>query len=111
MCRCILLSAYVSVILNTSSKFFFHRDFRTAFLVFNNISNGDKLQCQRISDANNASNTFSSLFANVLGSDHAKHNTSISDNSLIISLLKLCSSLIQTELPRQLSVTFKKLFV
>ncbi|KAL9897854.1 dual E2 ubiquitin-conjugating enzyme/E3 ubiquitin-protein ligase BIRC6-like isoform 3-T4 [Glossina fuscipes fuscipes] len=74
-----------------------------SFLVFNNISNGDKLQCQRISDANNASNTFSSLFANVLGSDHAKHNTSISDNSLIISLLKLCSSLIQTELPRQLS--------
>lgn len=76
-----------------------------AFLVFNNISNGDKLQCQRTSDTNNASNSFSSLFANVLGSDHSKQNCPISDNSLIISLLKLCSSLIQTELPRQLTVS------
>ncbi|XP_037827973.1 baculoviral IAP repeat-containing protein 6 isoform X2 [Lucilia sericata] len=74
-----------------------------SFLVFNNISNGDKIQCQRTSDTNNASNSFSSLFANVLGSDHSKQNCPISDNSLIISLLKLCSSLIQTELPRQLT--------
>ncbi|XP_075144573.1 BIR repeat containing ubiquitin-conjugating enzyme [Haematobia irritans] len=73
-----------------------------SFLVFNNISNGDKLQCQRTSDTNNTGNSFSSLFANVLGSDHSKQNCPISDSSLIISLLRLCSSLIQTELPRQL---------
>ncbi|XP_059217801.1 baculoviral IAP repeat-containing protein 6 isoform X2 [Stomoxys calcitrans] len=73
-----------------------------SFLVFNNISNGDKLQCQRTSDTNNTGNAFSSLFANVLGSDHSKQNCPISDSSLIISLLRLCSSLIQTELPRQL---------
>lgn len=75
-----------------------------AFLVYNNISNGDKIQCQRSTDATNSSNTFSSLFANVLGSENTKQNTSISDNSLIISLLKLSSSLIQTELPQQSSV-------
>ncbi|XP_073817547.1 BIR repeat containing ubiquitin-conjugating enzyme isoform X2 [Musca autumnalis] len=74
-----------------------------SFLVFNNISNGDKIQCQRTSDTNNTGNSFSSLFANVLGSDHSKQNCPISDSSLIISLLRLCSSLIQTELPRQLT--------
>ncbi|KAM7359256.1 BIR repeat containing ubiquitin-conjugating enzyme isoform 2-T2 [Cochliomyia hominivorax] len=74
-----------------------------SFLVFNNISNGDKLQCQRTSDTTNNNNSFSSLFANVLGSDHTKQNSPLSDNSLIISLLKLCASLIQTELPRQLT--------
>lgn len=81
-----------------------------AFLVFNNISNGDKLQCQRTSDNSNTGNSFSSLFANVLGSDHSKQNCPISDSSLIISLLRLCSSLIQTELPRQLTVSFSFCF-
>lgn len=81
-----------------------------AFLVFNNISNGDKLQCQRTSDNSNTGNSFSSLFANVLGSDHSKQNCPISDSSLIISLLRLCSSLIQTELPRQLTVSFSFYF-
>uniref|UniRef100_W8AIN7 Dual E2 ubiquitin-conjugating enzyme/E3 ubiquitin-protein ligase BIRC6 n=1 Tax=Ceratitis capitata TaxID=7213 RepID=W8AIN7_CERCA len=72
-----------------------------SFLVYNNISNGDKLQCQRSSDCNNATSTFSNLFANVLGSENTKQNTTLSDNSLIISLLKLSSSLAETELPRQ----------
>ncbi|XP_037945587.1 baculoviral IAP repeat-containing protein 6-like isoform X2 [Teleopsis dalmanni] len=72
-----------------------------SFLVNNNISNNDKLQCQRISDNSSAANTFCNLFANVLGSDNTKQNASISDNSLIISLIKLSSSLIQIELPRQ----------
>ncbi|XP_036324883.1 baculoviral IAP repeat-containing protein 6 isoform X2 [Rhagoletis pomonella] len=72
-----------------------------SFLVYNNISNGDKLQCQRSSDCNNATSTFSNLFANVLGSENSKQNTTLSDNSLIISLLKLSSSLAETELPRQ----------
>ena len=75
--------------------------------MFNNISNGDKLQCQRSSDSINTTNTFNSLFANVLGSDNNKQNTSISDNSLIISLIKLCSSLIYTELPRQPCVSIE----
>lgn len=78
--------------------------------MFNNISNGDKLQCQRTSDNSNTGNSFSSLFANVLGSDHSKQNCPISDSSLIISLLRLCSSLIQTELPRQLTVSFSFYF-
>ncbi|XP_067616443.1 baculoviral IAP repeat-containing protein 6 isoform X2 [Eurosta solidaginis] len=72
-----------------------------SFLVYNNISNGDKLQCQRSSDCNNATSTFSNLFANVLGSENSKQNTTLSDNSLIVSLLKLASSLAETELPRQ----------
>nr|XP_014092668.2 baculoviral IAP repeat-containing protein 6 isoform X3 [Bactrocera oleae] len=72
-----------------------------SFLVYNNISNGDKLQCQRSTDCNNATSTFSNLFANVLGSESTKQNTTLSDNSLIISLLKLSSSLAETELPRQ----------
>ncbi|XP_055907013.1 baculoviral IAP repeat-containing protein 6 isoform X1 [Eupeodes corollae] len=71
-----------------------------SFLVYNNIANADKIQCQRSSDANSSTNNFSSLFANVLGSENSKQNASLSDNSLIISLLKLSSSLIQTELAR-----------
>ncbi|XP_054725362.1 baculoviral IAP repeat-containing protein 6 isoform X3 [Anastrepha obliqua] len=72
-----------------------------SFLVYNNISNGDKLQCQRSSDSHNASTTFSNLFVNVLGLENSRQNTTISDNSLIISLLKLSSALAETELPRQ----------
>lgn len=76
-----------------------------AFLVYNNISNGDKLQCQRGNENNNAGNNFSNLFANVLGSENpTKQNATICDNSLIINLLKLSSHMVLTEMPRQPSV-------
>ncbi|XP_030370289.1 baculoviral IAP repeat-containing protein 6 isoform X2 [Scaptodrosophila lebanonensis] len=74
-----------------------------SFLVYNNISNGEKLQCQRTNDNTNAGNNFSNLFANVLGSENPNKQSSIiiSDNSLIINLLKLSSHLVLTEMPRQ----------
>ncbi|XP_070142867.1 dual E2 ubiquitin-conjugating enzyme/E3 ubiquitin-protein ligase BIRC6 isoform X3 [Drosophila kikkawai] len=73
-----------------------------SFLVYNNISNGDKLQCQRGNENNNAGNNFSNLFANVLGSENpTKQNATICDNSLIINLLKLSSHMVLTEMPRQ----------
>lgn len=77
-----------------------------AFLVFNNISNGEKLQCQRGNENSNAGNNFSNLFANVLGSENpTKQNANICDNSLIINLLKLSSHMVLTEMPRQPSVS------
>ncbi|XP_034488815.1 baculoviral IAP repeat-containing protein 6 [Drosophila innubila] len=73
-----------------------------SFLVFNNISNGEKLQCQRGNENSNAGNNFSNLFANVLGSENpTKQNANICDNSLIINLLKLSSHMVLTEMPRQ----------
>ncbi|XP_015038690.2 baculoviral IAP repeat-containing protein 6 isoform X3 [Drosophila pseudoobscura] len=73
-----------------------------SFLVFNNISNGEKLQCQRGNESNNPGNNFSNLFANVLGSENPiKQNATICDNSLIINLLRLSSHMVLTEMPRQ----------
>ncbi|XP_017867101.1 PREDICTED: baculoviral IAP repeat-containing protein 6 isoform X7 [Drosophila arizonae] len=73
-----------------------------SFLVYNNISNGEKLQCQRGNENSNAGNNFSNLFANVLGSENpSKQNANICDNSLIINLLKLSSHMALTEMPRQ----------
>ncbi|XP_037726370.1 baculoviral IAP repeat-containing protein 6 isoform X3 [Drosophila subpulchrella] len=73
-----------------------------SFLVYNNISNGEKLQCQRGNENNTAGNNFSNLFANVLGSENpTKQNATICDNSLIINLLKLSSHMVLTEMPRQ----------
>lgn len=69
-----------------------------AFLVYNNIANAEKIQCRQLPDVNSSNNSFGSLFATVLGADNSKQNMQVSDNSLIISLLKLCSSLVQTEL-------------
>lgn len=78
----------------------------SAFLVYNNISNGEKLQCQRGNESNNIGNNFSNLFANVLGSENpAKQNATICDNSLIINLMKLCGHMVLTEMPRQPSVS------
>lgn len=80
--------------------------FTPAFLVYNNISNGEKLQCQRGNESNNIGNNFSNLFANVLGSENpAKQNATICDNSLIINLMKLCGHMVLTEMPRQPSVS------
>ncbi|XP_070137301.1 dual E2 ubiquitin-conjugating enzyme/E3 ubiquitin-protein ligase BIRC6 isoform X1 [Drosophila bipectinata] len=73
-----------------------------SFLVYNNISNGEKLQCQRANENNNIGNNFSNLFANVLGSENpTKQNATICDNSLIINLMKLCGHMVLTEMPRQ----------
>ncbi|XP_062126380.1 baculoviral IAP repeat-containing protein 6 isoform X3 [Drosophila sulfurigaster albostrigata] len=73
-----------------------------SFIVYNNISNGEKLQCQRGNENSNAGNNFSNLFANVLGSENpTKQNATICDNSLIINLLKLSSHMVLTEMPRQ----------
>jgi len=76
--------------------------------VYNNISNGEKLQCQRGNENNTAGNNFSNLFANVLGSENpTKQNATICDNSLIINLLKLSSHMVLTEMPRQPSVCLR----
>ncbi|KMZ04446.1 baculoviral IAP repeat-containing protein 6 isoform X6 [Drosophila simulans] len=73
-----------------------------SFLVYNNISNGEKLQCQRGNENSPVGNNFSNLFANVLGSENpSKQNAAICDNSLIINLLKLSSHMVLTEMPRQ----------
>lgn len=42
---------------------------------------------------------FNNLFATVLGSENARHNTTVSDNSLLVCLLRLSSLLVQTALP------------
>lgn len=79
--------------------------FSIAFLVYNNISNGERLQCQRGNENSPVGNNFSNLFANVLGSENPnKQNAAICDNSLIINLLKLSSHMVLTEMPRQPSV-------
>lgn len=76
-----------------------------AFLVYNSISNSEKILCQRSGDSGNTNNTFGSLFATVLGSDNSKQNTTVSDSSLIVSLLKLSASLVQTEIDKRSDVS------
>lgn len=50
-------------------------------------------------DANTTNNVFNNLFATVLGSENARQNTTVSDNSLLVCLLRLSSLLVQTTLP------------
>lgn len=74
-------------------------------MVYNSISNSEKILCQRSGDSGNTNNTFGSLFATVLGSDNSKQNTTVSDSSLIVSLLKLSASLVQTEIDKRSDVS------
>lgn len=73
--------------------------FFTAFLVHSHILNAEKVYCQRSVDANTTNNVFNNLFATVLGSENARQNTTVSDNSLLVCLLRLSSLLVQTALP------------
>lgn len=61
----------------------------------------DKVYCQTTSESNNTNNVFGSLFANVLGSETARQSKSVSDNTLLVSLLKMSAVLVQTTLPRR----------
>lgn len=68
-------------------------------LVYHYITNVDKIQCQKSSDANsNSNNVFGGLFATVLGSESAQSKT-VTDSTILMNLLKLSSILIRTKLP------------
>lgn len=68
-------------------------------LVYQHITNVEKVQCQKSSDANNNSNNvFGSLFATVLGSESAQSKT-VTDTTILMNLLKLSSILIRTKVP------------
>lgn len=68
-------------------------------MVHSHISNVEKVYCQRTVDSNSANDVFGSLFATVLRSENARQNTTVSDNSLLVCLLKLSAKLVQTVLP------------
>lgn len=68
-------------------------------LVYQHITNVEKVQCQKSSDANsNSNNVFGSLFATVLGSESAQSKT-VTDTTILMNLLKLSSILIRTKVP------------
>ena len=68
-------------------------------LVYMHITNVEKIQCQKSSDANsNSNNVFGSLFATVLGSESAQSKT-VTDTTILMNLLKLSSILIRTKIP------------
>uniref|UniRef100_A0A1Q3FEM5 Dual E2 ubiquitin-conjugating enzyme/E3 ubiquitin-protein ligase BIRC6 n=1 Tax=Culex tarsalis TaxID=7177 RepID=A0A1Q3FEM5_CULTA len=73
-------------------------------LVYNNIVNVEKLYCFRASESSNSNNMFGtrfgSLFATVLGSENARQCKTVTDNTLLIDLLKLASILVNTKNPR-----------
>ncbi|XP_055591797.1 baculoviral IAP repeat-containing protein 6-like isoform X1 [Uranotaenia lowii] len=73
-------------------------------LVYNNIVNVDKLYCIRASETSNSNNMFGtrfgSLFATVLGSENSRQCKTVTDNTLLIDLLKLASILVNTKNPR-----------
>lgn len=75
-----------------------------AHLVYNNIVNVEKLYCFRASESSNSNNMFGtrfgSLFATVLGSENARQCKTVTDNTLLIDLLKLASILVNTKNPR-----------
>ncbi|CRK88840.1 CLUMA_CG002660, isoform A [Clunio marinus] len=72
-------------------------------LVYQHITNVEKVQCQKSSDSNsNSNNVFGSLFATVLGSESAQSKT-VTDTTLLMNLLKLSSILIRTKLPTTIS--------
>ncbi|XP_055530487.1 baculoviral IAP repeat-containing protein 6 isoform X3 [Wyeomyia smithii] len=73
-------------------------------LVYNNIVNVEKLYCYRASETSSSNNMFGtrfgSLFATVLGSENARQCKTVTDNTLLIDLLKLASILVNTKNPR-----------
>ncbi|XP_055696918.1 baculoviral IAP repeat-containing protein 6 isoform X3 [Phlebotomus papatasi] len=71
-----------------------------SFLVYNNISNTEKMYCQKSTDNSKNYNAFGNLFATVLGPENTAKTKSVSDNSLLVNLLKLSTILVQTALPR-----------
>ncbi|XP_055678934.1 baculoviral IAP repeat-containing protein 6 isoform X2 [Lutzomyia longipalpis] len=69
-------------------------------LVYNNISNAERMYCQKSMDNSKNYNTFGSIFATVLGPENTAKAKTVSDNSLLVNLLKLSTILVQTVLPR-----------
>ncbi|XP_053681780.1 baculoviral IAP repeat-containing protein 6 isoform X2 [Sabethes cyaneus] len=73
-------------------------------LVYNNIVNVEKLYCYRATETSSSNNMFGtrfgSLFATVLGSENARQCKTVTDNTLLIDLLKLASILVNTKNPR-----------
>ncbi|XP_059612083.1 baculoviral IAP repeat-containing protein 6 [Phlebotomus argentipes] len=72
-----------------------------SFLVYNNISNTEKMYCQKTTDSSKNYNAFGNLFATVLGPENTSKTKTVSDNSLLVNLLKLSTILVQTALPRE----------
>lgn len=69
----------------------------TGALVFNYALNNDKIKCVNVGEKQNVmSNTFSDIFASVLGTDSNKQDRPVCYNDLLITLLKLLGKLVQT---------------
>lgn len=67
-------------------------------LVYQFITNSEKIQCQKSSETNtNSNNVFGSLFATVLGSENSQCKT-VTDSTILMNLLKLCSVFIRTRI-------------
>lgn len=64
--------------------------------------NRDKVKCLSAAEKQNMmGNTFSDIFACVLGSDSSKQDKSVSYEDLLTYLLRLLGKLVQTPLPDQ----------
>ncbi|XP_017776572.1 PREDICTED: baculoviral IAP repeat-containing protein 6 isoform X2 [Nicrophorus vespilloides] len=71
----------------------------TAALVYSHVSNVERIKCVNIGEKlSGATNTFS-IFASVLGGETNKQDKPVSWDVLLIYLLKLLGSLVQTPLP------------
>lgn len=69
-------------------------------LVYNNIANEDRIYCKKTSENGSSNNVFGSLFATVLGAENSRHCKTVTDNTLLVNLLKLSLILIKTRIPR-----------
>ncbi|KAG5670331.1 hypothetical protein PVAND_000606 [Polypedilum vanderplanki] len=68
-------------------------------LVYNFVTNAERIQCQKSSDNNsNSNNVFGSLFATVLGSENTQ-SKAVTDSTILMNLIKLTSIFIRTKLP------------
>ncbi|CAG9813689.1 unnamed protein product [Phaedon cochleariae] len=74
----------------------------TAALVYSYVLNREKIKCVSIGEKQTGmTNTFSDIFASVLGSDSNKQDRPVSYEDLLILMLKLLGKLVQTPLPDQ----------
>lgn len=77
----------------------------SAHLVYGNITNDEKISCQKSSESNNTTNNvFGSLFATVLGSETSQSKT-VTDTTLLVNLLKLSSILVHTKVQQPVDVS------
>lgn len=76
-------------------------------LTYAYVSHTDRIKCVNIGERlNSTTNSFSGIFASVLGSDANKQDRPVSWDILLISLLKLLGKLVQTPLPNYGEVSY-----